>query len=354
MCTLVCRSVPRAPQLRFLIALALAVAFALGMVLPAAFGQPTVAHQAASRGSIAEAATFRGRNGPIAFRSDANNAAGHESHAIWQVAPGGTGAKRITRGSDPAGFEVDYSPVFFADGRRFAYVCQIADRDFGVENQIYIKSVSAQANALGSPVLPAPVDYRILSLSVSPNGRQLALAVAPPPLEDPQIFTIGLDGGETTQLTSGPISARTPEFSPDGRRIVFARPSRGQVKGGLFTIGSDGTDLRRLTSRPGDGAPSYSPSGDQIVFNGHSGGHTRILSIRADGGGLTVLTHGPFVDRGPVFSPDGRNIAFSRAGKKRNPDLYVMRANGTGAHLLYASRARWASDFGPDWGPKPR
>ena len=341
----------RVSQRRLLTALALAGAFALGTVLPAAFGQSRVAPTAISSPS-AGMATFRGRNGSIAFRSDAGNTAGHESHAIWQVAPDGTGAKRITRGFDPAGFEIDYSPVFFPDGRRFAYVSQVADREFEVENQIYVKSANAPANALGSPLLPAPVNYRILSLSVSPDGRQLALAAAPPPLEDTQIFTIGIDGSEMTQLTSGPAPARTPEFSPDGRRIVFARRFHG--KGGLFTIGSDSSGLRQLTARPGDGSPSYSPSGDRIVFNGHSGGHTRILSIRAGGGGRTLLTQGPFVDRGPVFSPDGRSIAFSRWGTKRNPDLYVMGANGGGAHLLYAGRGKSTSDFGPDWGPKPR
>jgi Tol biopolymer transport system component/quercetin dioxygenase-like cupin family protein len=307
---------------------------------------------ASSSNPVAGAATFRGRNGPIAFRSDAGNTASHESHAIWRVKPDGTGAKRITRGSDPAGFEDDYSPVFFADGRRFAYIRQVANREFAVENQIYVKSVSAPANALGSPVFPAPVDYRILSLSVSPDGHRLALAAAPPPLGETQIFTINLAGGEIKELTLGPGAARTPEFSPDGRRIVFA--SRFLGKGGLSTVDPESLALRQLTSNPGDGAPSYSPSGDRIVFNGHSGHHTRIFSIRAGGGDRTQLTNGPFVDRGPVFSPDGRSIAFSRSGGKRNPDLYVMHVDGTGAHLLYASPGKLFSDFGPDWGPKPR
>lgn len=297
-------------------------------------------------------ATFRGHDGPIAFRSDAGNTAGHDSHAIWRVSPDGTGVERITRGSDPAGLEIDYSPVFFPDGRRFAYGRQVADRNFEVANQIYVKSLSVPADALGSPVLPEAVDYRLLSLAVSPNGRQLAIAAAPPPLEETQIFTLDLDGGgEMTQLTSGPAPARTPEFSPDGRSVVFARLYHG--KGGLFTVDVDGTGLRQLTSRPGDGSPSYSPTGDRIVFNGHAGRHIRIFSIRADGSGRTQLTRGPFVDRGPVFSPDGRSIAFGRSGKRRNPDLYVMQADGSGVHLLYASRARWVSDFGPDWGPRP-
>ena len=344
----------RASQLRLLTVLALVVAFALGAVLPTAFGQseaPPTAIRNVRAQSAAGASTFRGANGPIAFRSDAFDG-GHESHAIWRVAPDGTGAKRITRGFERPGFEDDYSPAFFADGRRFAYVRQLADDDYAVENQIYVKSVSAPPNALGSPVLPAPVDYRILSLSVSPNGRSLAVAAAPPGLGETQIFAIALADGAMKQLTLGPGAARTPEFSPDGSRIVFAK--RFQGEGGLFTVDPDSLALDRLTSRPGDGSPSYSPSGDRIVFNGHSGHRIRIVSIRADGGGRTVLTAGPFVDRGPAFSPDGRSIAFSRVAGKRNADIYVMRADGTGTHLLFAGRGKLTSDFGPDWGPKPR
>jgi Tol biopolymer transport system component len=75
--------------------------------------------------------------------------------------------------------------------------------------------------------------------------------------------------------------------------------------------------------------------------------------MRMDGSQVTQLTDGPFVDRGPVFSPDGRNIAFSRAGAGKNPDVYAMRADGSGVHLVYRSRGRSFSDFAPDWGRKP-
>jgi Tol biopolymer transport system component len=324
------------------------------MVLSTALGQTRAGGSTASGASpTAGTSTFRGRNGPIAFRSDAG-VGGHESHAIWQVAPDGTGAKRITRGFVPVGFEDDYSPTFFADGRRFAYISQSADRELSVENQIYVKALSAPPHALGSPVLPVPADYRVLSLAVSPDGSRLAVAASPPPLEVTQIFSVDVGGGEMTQLTSGRIAAKTPDFSPDGRQIVFARPTRGNVKGGLFTIDADGSSLRRLTSRPGDGAPSWSPSGDRIVFNGHSGRRTRIFSVRADGAGRVMLTRSPAVDRGPVYSPDGRSIAFSRWVKGQNPHLWVMRADGAGAHLLFASPGKFTSDTGPDWGPKPR
>ncbi len=297
--------------------------------------------------------TFAGVNGLIAFRSDAGSGADRGRHAIWVVAADGSGARRVTSGARPSGTAIDSSPVFFPGGRRLAYFSQVFDDDFVVSNQIYVKSVSAPARVAGSPVLARPVDFPILSFGISPDGRELVLAAQPPPLEETQIFTVGLNGGKLTQLTSGPMAASTPEFSPDGTKIIFARRIRGH--GGIFTIHPDGSHLHQLTSRSGDGAPSYSPSGQRIVFNRHTKRHLRIFSTRADGGGAVALTDGPFFDRGPVFSPDGREIAFSRAGRGRNPDLYAMRADGSGLHLVYASRGRRISDFGPDWaGKEPR
>jgi TolB protein len=57
--------------------------------------------------------------------------------------------------------------------------------------------------------------------------------------------------------------------------------------------------------------------------------------------GLTADTHS---SEGPVWSPDGRYLAFvsSRAG---DTELYLMRADGTGQTRVTQSK-------GPDWLPR--
>ena len=48
------------------------------------------------------------------------------------------------------------------------------------------------------------------------------------------------------------------------------------------------------------------------------------------------------------FSPDGKLIVFAKSGLGGEPDLFVMRANGTGIRPITRT-ALW--DSAPDWGP---
>ena len=75
------------------------------------------------------------------------------------------------------------------------------------------------------------------------------------------------------------------EPRPDTRLIVFARAPATNVFSDLYLLQTDGS-MRRLT---------------------HGG-----------------------IDSAPVWSPDGRQLAFQRAHKARNASLYVANADGSG------------------------
>jgi len=93
-----------------------------------------------------------------------------------------------------------------------------------------------------------------------------------------------------------------------------------------------------------------SPDGSRYVMALEVEGQTDIFVVNADGSGLTNLTRHPANDASPIWSPDGRYIAFvsNRGGAIWLRQLYVMRANG--------SDVRQVSDkcVGPFfWRPRP-
>src|SRR2546423_7439220 len=108
------------------------------------------------------------------------------------------------------------------------------------------------------------------------------------------------------------------------------------------------------------GDSSTSPLNDSremmLVVSG-TGSASEIYAMRPDGSGQQQLTHNALLDGDPDWSPDGRQIVFvsgvdSEPGAPaRRRDVYVMLADGSGAHRLFqaaagggASHPRWSPD----------
>ena len=88
-------------------------------------------------------------------------------------------------------------------------------------------------------------------------------------------------------------------------------------------------------------SPSYSRSGRRIVFD--TGAQLALLA--ADGSNPTLLPAVTADDGDPVFSPDGRSIAFTGANERGSTDLYVRRLDGAAARVIVydASAPAWSS-----------
>jgi Tol biopolymer transport system component len=123
-------------------------------------------------------------------------------------------------------------------------------------------------------------------------------------------------------------------------RIVFVRseldPILGLV-GFIWTARRDGTDQRQLTTGHLDGHPVWSPDGRRIAFDRNQGDpyyNTRdIFVMNADGSHVRQVTFDPHDDATPTWSPDGRFLAFSSNRREPDPvfdepghDVYVIRS----------------------------
>ena len=91
--------------------------------------------------------------------------------------------------------------------------------------------------------------------------------------------------------------------------------------------------------------PAPSPDGSRIAFSWQGD----LWLVPAAGGEATRLTAHPASERFPVWSGDGRLIAFA-SNRHGNDDVFVMPADGSAApmRLTFASTADTPDDFTPD------
>jgi Tol biopolymer transport system component len=170
------------------------------------------------------------------------------------------------------------------------------------------------------------------------------------------------------ELLLAEIAAGDPASSNGGSRLRLERPEsrRGRRWGVLaiaaaiavgvllvtpaFGIGQRLLDLFQHDAPPEVSSPVWSPDGRRIAFARWRGGNDDLYVMNADGSGQRNLTRNPALDGGPVWSPDGRRIAFARlpGGSHELPaDLYVMNSDGSGQRRLV--RRGFGSSWSPDW-----
>lgn len=168
-----------------------------------------------------------------------------------------------------------------------------------------------------------------------------------------QIYTIRPDGSGTHQLTHlGPgHNAFDPHWSPDGRRIVYVSDIAGSAA--VWVMQSDGAHSRQLFSDPGYDhfSPSWSPDGHRLVLTRCSQflRTCALAVVRCDGTGLHVIIDGNWNFGQPVWSPDGRWLAYTSDKGGFDARLWVVRTNGDDPHAiapasLVADRPAWSPD----------
>jgi TolB protein len=164
------------------------------------------------------------------------------------------------------------------------------------------------------------------------------------------------DGRGVKRLTRHSANDLTPAWSPDGRRIAFVRLfESGPV---VMVMNADGTGLRRLSPQARRGYGSYSPdwsgAAGLIAFSSAyaTPENPEIYVVRPNGTGLKRLTFTRgdaevLGDDGfPAFSPDGRRIAFT-SNRSDDNEIWIMGSDGKRQRRLAGLPRR--DDVGPTW-----
>jgi dipeptidyl aminopeptidase/acylaminoacyl peptidase len=265
-------------------------------------------------------ATFPGANGKIAFA---------RSGDIWTMNPDGTGQVDITNSA-----AVESSPTWSPDGTKIAFASA------GLIRWMYAGGTSS------TPITSAQPNRGDYEPAWSPDGQKIAFgSCCPPPASTFALMTIGVDGTGEAIIGYNDEGIDWPGWSPDGSKIVSTYWDNC-AGAGLWATDPGGTASESITGSPTcrsvditDLSPSWSPDEQRIAFASDSPSRATtphsIWTIKPNGTDPHQLTTAPDFSHehlGPVWSPDGSRIAFTRGSVVPGGDgrITMMNADGTG------------------------
>ncbi len=157
-----------------------------------------------------------------------------------------------------------------------------------------------------------------------------------------------------------------PEWTADGSSILFTDPT-SPVLSGIYRVAADGLVLESFSGEDFKGLdPAVSPDGSvqRFAFTTLRRYPGDIAVATVDGSGFRRLTDADAMEAHPVWSPDGKMIAFisdraSRAEEdsdrhfidRQHFSVYVMSAEGTAAQRVTPVSLSVSPGHRPAWSP---
>jgi len=170
----------------------------------------------------------------------------------------------------------------------------------------------------------------------SPDGSRIAFVWTKTEDGSRNVFIKQIGSETLLRLTNGNEMDYSPAWSPDGSQIAFRAIS--EHGSGIFLVSSLGGQPQKVYTLLGpvqkeQAGLSWSPDGKRLIFaDGFSeNSPSSIYELSLDTMQAHAITAPPRVwdgDLNPVFSPDGRKIAFLRGIEGLVRDIYVVSASG--------------------------
>jgi Tol biopolymer transport system component len=217
----------------------------------------------------------------------------------------------FTRITEAAGEET--SPNLSPDGSTVVYAARL-NGSWGIYSQ--------RVGGRNATVVVDEPDRDEASPAFSPDGARIAFHESD---DDGGIFVAGATGESVRRVTDIGFH---PAWSPDSTQIAFTTEridspfSRSSIAT-LYVVDVSGGSARPRQVVDDDAVqPSWSPSGDHLVYWTNTGGQRDIYTVAAAGGPRVPVTEDAALDWSPVWSPDGRFIYFS---SDRGGDMSLWR-----------------------------
>jgi Tol biopolymer transport system component len=178
----------------------------------------------------------------------------------------------------------------------------------------------------GGPIVAKPLSRAQLAMTLIKDTALRNPNASPPVREVTDLILVTLGSRHDRVLSTG-AEGPAVAWSPGGRRLAIARFT-GRTTSDIFIVNANGSGSHRLTHTGDAASPVWSPDGRTIVFSRAGrpyykvkdnaiaayGATASIWSIRPDGRGLRRLTRSVTGqdDEPGSFSPSGRWLAFTR------------------------------------------
>jgi len=271
---------------------------------------------------------------------------GSSNDDIWISQADGTGQRQITTFNGQ-----DTSPNWSADGKSIYYVSEQHGTPANVvrlpldtknpPDQLTFHKDDAVRRARLSRngqwiVYECGADLWVLNVQDS-STRKLAIEVNADDKTNPE------------RIETFTSNATEFALSPDEKHIAIV------VHGEIFFMPRTGGKATRLTDHPAyDHSPTWAPDGKKMLFISDRGGHEDIYTLESDDPDHTditqahrfkvkQLTKSTEPEMGLSFAPNGKSIAFLRAGK-----LITMKPDGTEEKVLIKDGTVLDYEWSPD------
>jgi len=233
---------------------------------------------------------------------------------IWMVPASGGDPQQLTFGEHGFNEDLRWSP----DGLYLYFISTRAEN----KRQIFRIAVGG-GEAKQLTTVPTGVDSYILS----PDGKTIALTAR----VFPACADMACNEKMAKERTENPVKVRVITEIPFRRWDTWVDGLRNHI----FLIASDGSAARDLTpgdvdspiwTEEGSEEVAFSPDSREICFsrfvqNEALTGDSNLFVIPVSGGAPKAITTNKAGDRTPLYSPDGRYIAYSATLRPMESDL---------------------------------
>lgn len=199
-------------------------------------------------------------------------------------------------------------------------------------------------------------DGRVLWPTISYDGQEIVFE------RNFHIWKMKTDGGGAREVSitlrgaaSSPMIERVAlgsqirelSLSPDGKKVAVA--ARGEI---FAASAKDGGDAVRVTTTPAaESYVTWSADSKRLVYSSERNGSMEIFQYDFTTETETQLTRGSNMDASPVFSPDGKSLAFIRNSRSlmvldmaSKEEREVSKLYSDPAPLLGGDTVKWSPD----------